>query len=70
MDAILDEMCRVKTPADIKYSRFRDWCDHWTHVVAELTELRTRVEAFDGMPEQVSAEKRGPGRPRKVADVA
>jgi hypothetical protein len=58
MDPILDEMRRLKSPSDIRDSRFRDWTDYLCALVAkkddEIASLKARLD-----------EKRGPGRPRK-----
>jgi hypothetical protein len=47
-DPILEEMGRVKRTADIKESRFRDWCDY-LHVALikkdeEIASLRAQLE--------------------------
>lgn len=56
MDAILEEMRRVKSPADIKESRFRDWCDHWALVLAQ----RDMAQAErDAMKATMGSKKRG-----------
>lgn len=67
MDPVLDEMRRVKSPGDIRESKWFDWVDYLCALVAakddELQQLR---EALEGRPEQVPVlVKRGPGRPRK-----
>lgn len=82
MDPILEEMKRVKDPRDIRYSRFLDWVDYLCALASkkddEIATLKAQIEAYEGQPEQVSADqagdqfiqnavKRGPGRPRKEA---
>jgi hypothetical protein len=51
-------MRRLKSPSDIRDSRFRDWTDCLCALVAkkddEIASLKARLD-----------EKRGPGRPRK-----
>jgi len=59
MDPILDEMRRLKSPSDIRESRFRDWTDYLCALVAakddEIARLKAQIEAL--------LERRGPGRP-------
>lgn len=55
MDPILDEMRRVKDPADIKSSRFRDWCDHFGRVLAERDMAQAELAAM-----KATVRKRGP----------
>lgn len=68
MDPILEEMQRVKSPNDMKESRFRDWVTYLCALVArkddEIATLKAQLDAYAGMPEQMIL-KRGPGRPRK-----
>ena len=77
MDPILEEMQRAKSPADIKESRYRDWVTYLCALVArkddEIATLKSQLTAIT--PEEiergsqgavdVTAVKRGPGRPRK-----
>lgn len=48
-DPILEEMGRVKRPADIKESRFHDWVDYLCALVArkddEIQQLREQLDA-------------------------
>lgn len=59
MNPILEEMQRVKSPHDIKESRYRDWVTYLCALVAQKDDEIARLKAQIG----VLAQRRGPGRP-------
>lgn len=68
-DPILEEMQRVKSPGDIKESRYRDWVTYLCALVSAKDDEIATLKAQIAPNAYEFAVKRGPGRARKAQAI-
>ena len=65
MDPMIEEFCRVRTPADIRDGVLRRWQSYLKHEIQPKLDKLAELEA-EGVLVEV---RRGPGRPRREAQA-
>jgi hypothetical protein len=60
MDPVIEELCRVREPKDIRPAKLRDWQDYFRHTI------QPRLDAYEQM-KALESETIGDGRRKRVS---